>query len=1171
MIKTLKARLAAVGCAAMLAATALAALPVTETEAQAVDTFSISVNGENVTADSLSLGMVSANGSSRLLLDYKSQNEAAYWELIDQLFNKETGIGLTHIKLEFGSDVDSSSGSEPATKRTETETADVTRGAGFQLAADIVSVYPDVSVDLLQWGEPNFAHESFYNRYRWYKETLDAAYDTYGLKFDYVSACPNESGVDSDNIRWIKYFRNALNNETDGRYDYSAIKLVAADEVTTAYIADYMLTDEELRNAIDVIGIHYSTWSSDNALKLKNEYGKEIWYSEGTAVCIDPEYGKNATTISGLDSTLGDDGGLTGTNGALEIAARILNMYPQGGMTMYEFQPAIASYYYGSVYTPKQLITANTPWSGYYKTEVGAAIAAQFTRFLTDNMTYVSGACYGDGTKNTATGDGHGLVNTTNNYITLADSETGDYTMIFVNDSETAREYNVSVSNLAKSDSTLSVWTTSGSDASGWLAKTGEITPENGSFTVTVEPYSMVTLTTLTGQKSFSECQTSSYQDESLDTDLALPYSDNYNYSEKFLSTRGNAPLYNTDVSGSFEVQTLDGEQVLMNMTTYEEHPYGWGSSSNAYTTQSYTQVGDDSWTDYKVSADVYFSKNASGKIVNYVALGARYTSTDSQGYVIKLYSSGKWQALKNLTAVSEGGISGFDSTASHKLKVKVIGSTVSYYVDNALVYSFTDSSAQYTSGRAAMFSAQENNAFDNLSVEPLSGGASYSEKTDALDDAVAYSGSWALKAGDSYKYNNRTRAVSSESGAAFEATFTGTGVSLLSGSSPAATISVEIDGVAETVSAPAAGVRQASYVKRGLSDGEHTLKVTAIDGEYTLDTIEAVGAVLSGTDSDPDDGNTLTSGIDIKNAVNGTASGELTYDGAEKYPTLPDISYNGTALVEGTDYVVTYSDNVSAGKKTKVYITGIGNYYGTVELTYKIDKRTLPDTIKVDCCLENGTLVFGVYDTELGLWLDSDSFKVSGYDESLSVGDTGTVKITGRTNYTGSQTVSYTVGSHSFELVSSVKIDSADEVVNTYRCTNCGEERSFVEEYTDPAAEPSTDPATEPSTDPVTEPASDTTEPSSAAATAATEAVTAATTTTTAAADETSAATTAASTTAAATAAASATVAASTTEAAASSFADDGSVNTGAAAASGIAILAAAAAAAIATTKRKK
>ena len=62
-------------------------------------------------------GMVSGNNSSRLLLDYKAENPEAYHQLLEYIFGDE-GIGINHLKLEMGSDINSSSGTEPAVKRS---------------------------------------------------------------------------------------------------------------------------------------------------------------------------------------------------------------------------------------------------------------------------------------------------------------------------------------------------------------------------------------------------------------------------------------------------------------------------------------------------------------------------------------------------------------------------------------------------------------------------------------------------------------------------------------------------------------------------------------------------------------------------------------------------------------------------------------------------------------------------------------------------------------------------------------------------------------------------------------------------------------------------------------------------------------------------------------------
>ena len=68
-------------------------------------------------------------------------------------------------------------------------------------------------------------------------------------------------------------------------------------------------------------------------------------------------------------------------------------------------------------------------------------------------------------------------------------------------------------------------------------------------------------------------------------------------------------------------------------------------------------------------------------------------------------------------------------------------------------------------------------------------------------------------------------------------------------------------------------------------------------------------------------------------------------YDGTEKKPTAI-VKDDGSALTEGTDYTVSYSNNINAGTNTaKVTITGKGNYTGTKEVTFTITQKTLTVT----------------------------------------------------------------------------------------------------------------------------------------------------------------------------------------------------------------------------------
>ncbi|GMK46618.1 hypothetical protein PghCCS26_37470 [Paenibacillus glycanilyticus] len=101
-------------------------------------------------------GLVSANNTSRLLLDYKEEHPEQYWEMMNLLFNPSTGAGINDIKIEMGNDSNTSSGTEPATKRSTDEEANVRRGAGYIFAADAKTINPDIKVSILRWTQPGW-------------------------------------------------------------------------------------------------------------------------------------------------------------------------------------------------------------------------------------------------------------------------------------------------------------------------------------------------------------------------------------------------------------------------------------------------------------------------------------------------------------------------------------------------------------------------------------------------------------------------------------------------------------------------------------------------------------------------------------------------------------------------------------------------------------------------------------------------------------------------------------------------------------------------------------------------------------------------------------------------------------------------------------------------------
>lgn len=228
-------------------------------------------------------GMVSANNSSRLLIDYKTEHPRRYREIMELIFG-EKGLNIRHLKVELGSDINSSSGTEPCTKRYKDEKAQVRRGAAFILAADAKRINPDLTLDMLYWSEPKWIsdigaeNDRYEARYKWFKDTLNAAYDELGIKFDCVSPNRKERAVEPE---WIKYCSKRLKEENDCRYDFSKIKIVAADEEGSWRIADLMLEDKELLSAVDIIGSHYTR-------TVKSRYGKTILSKRNIYMTIPP-------------------------------------------------------------------------------------------------------------------------------------------------------------------------------------------------------------------------------------------------------------------------------------------------------------------------------------------------------------------------------------------------------------------------------------------------------------------------------------------------------------------------------------------------------------------------------------------------------------------------------------------------------------------------------------------------------------------------------------------------------------------------------------------------------------------------------------------------------------------------------------------------------------------
>ena len=763
------------------------------------------------------IGCISANNSSQLLLDYRKKYPEIYHEILRLLFEKGYGAQLSHIKIELGADVNSSSGTEPCTMRSEDETADVTRRAGFVFAADAQKINPNITVDMLRWGQPAWVAKAFEKskadgfkaRYKWYSQTLAQAYNKLGLRFTHISPDANETGyADSE---WIIYFSERIRNDRSLPYSCRNIKIVASDEVDTRTIAEEMLKNQQLRNAVDIIGLHYTTYGNEATERLYSEYGKEIWYSEGISPMNTPEF----TAKSGI-------GGLGGRNGAVDMANRIINSWFHGKMTMYELQPAVSAYYDGSCYYPKHIICANEPWSGHYLISSGFYAVMHFTAFCKNGWHPVESACFGDGEEN------HYIEYTTSNYITFMPESRSDFSSVLTNDSSRTRKYRLAFKNCDLNGRKINIIESCGPNPGDMgevnrLKICETVCIENDELYLSVKPYSIVTVTSL--DTDIMEKLSEYGRINNKRSRLKLPHIDDF---------VPEAPHYLTDQGGAFEIVNEENKYYLEQKITADIIPDNWRFRG---TPEPITCLGDDSWADYSAEVIVRIKGG-------YAGIGVRYNSavaceiTSNCGFSLRLFKDGCWRILFMDDIVGDGMLNDFDPDAEHKLTVTAVGNIYLAYIDESLVGNYAEKSVMQPNGRVSLTSSYDNNRFSELSVKPIDNTNSYTNKADALHGKMKYIGNPTLDAGASYKFSNRACAHL-KAGDGIKIAFMGSAFALC-GTVEKAKIKITLDGVKIEDNREVGGssFRQAFYRSVDSKCAVHCLKVEVAEGELELDSV---------------------------------------------------------------------------------------------------------------------------------------------------------------------------------------------------------------------------------------------------------------------------------------------------------------------------------------------
>jgi hypothetical protein len=521
--------LALLGCIAPAAAAADPADPVI-----------VTVSGDDVAAAAANrngltfkgFGVLSANSTSALLMDYKAEQPEKYWELLTTLYGGDHPI-MNTVKIEMGNDRNTSTGPNAGTMRSRDEYPNVGREPGFQLAADAQLVAEgDIHLSILRWSTPTWVTNKN-DEYIWFKNTALAAYREYGIMVDSINPDYNETH-DPDEGVFIDFSQKLADDETgyDGAADddpnngfasdeerdlFHAIRTIAGDTVGTPPTGfGDQLTDPDdstLRDAVDIVGFHYSSADDGNGnlTRAAEELDMEVWNSEGQATFSNSADRPNNTNSNGAG---GSGTGLGGVGGPLEMGNWITTGFDAARRTMTIYQPAIGSFYDGFQYSSKELVSARDPWSGWLYYDAGLAVLQHFTQFadlgwesqdgepdaagIWRAIPQASESELGRG--NPPSGAGGGGAS----YTTLAAPDASDFSTVIINDSSYPRTYEITAEDLnLGDDATMEVWETRTADAgqpydANYVSPIAELEPSAaGTYTVEVAPWSAVTATTL--------------------------------------------------------------------------------------------------------------------------------------------------------------------------------------------------------------------------------------------------------------------------------------------------------------------------------------------------------------------------------------------------------------------------------------------------------------------------------------------------------------------------------------------------------------------------------------------------------------------------------------------------------------------------------------------------
>jgi O-glycosyl hydrolase len=613
------------------------------------------------------IGAVSAGASSRLLIDYPEPYRS---QILDYLFKPDYGAALQHLKVEIGADVNSTDGSEPTFARTRAEMAhpDFNRGYEWWLMEEAKKRNPKIILDSLPWGAPGWiGNGHFYSQ--------DMA--NYVAKFI--------EGAEAEHHLNIRY--TGIWNETQYRTGYAKLlkqtllknhlstRVVCCDLYTQEHpwsIIGKMANDPRLLEAVDVVGVHSpDVVEGASVPEAARKSGKPLWASED-------EFFYYTRGLSQKWSPFA------------ESLAMIYNLnYIRERITTTEIWSPVTSYYDNLAAPDSGLMAANTPWSGRYDVLPMIWVTAHTTQFAQPGWQYINSAC--------------GYLQGGGSYVTLKSPSGGDYSVVIETVNATASQRVDFRLAGGLSAGEVHVWETNSVRTFDHVA---DVSPEKGSFSLTLDPDSVYSLTTTTGQAKGDATGPPSKA-------FPFPYTDNFDETGF-----GRSPRYFADQDGAFEVHPCTARKGRCLEQVITEKPIPWGD----VLPDPYTYLGSEEWRNYTVSADALLEGPGVVTLLGRIDdadVFQEHKARFPSAYVLIVRQDGAWEleSAKYKVPISKlaSGKVQFGAGKWHHLELSFQGSGITASIDGVAVARVTDSDHDH--GMAGIGTGWNKAEFDNFAV----------------------------------------------------------------------------------------------------------------------------------------------------------------------------------------------------------------------------------------------------------------------------------------------------------------------------------------------------------------------------------------------------------------------------------------------------------------------